>query len=104
MPPIADLKIYPDQAKNENSPGPNGMTARRTEAIALVPTQSGKIALPAIHYTWFNTTTGNVEKTTLPEFIINVAAASTSTTHSFTTSQTPLPTLSDTPSQSVLLQ
>lgn len=105
IPTIADLKIYPDQAKNENIPGPNGMTGRRTEAIALVPTQSGKITLPAIHYTWFNTTTGNVEKTTLPESIINVAAASTSASPSLSTSQTPLPTLSsDTPSQGALLQ
>ncbi|MCK5893961.1 MAG: protein BatD [Endozoicomonadaceae bacterium] len=103
MPSVVGMKIYPDQAKTEDTSGPDGIIGQRTEAVAFVPTQSGKVTLPASHYTWFNTTTGKVETATLPETIINVA---TSTTTSITTPTPSLPidseTLSDSAPQSGL--
>ncbi|OQX38540.1 MAG: hypothetical protein B0D91_03810 [Oceanospirillales bacterium LUC14_002_19_P2] len=81
LPTIAGLKTYPDQAQNEDLSGPEGITGKRTEAIALVPTHAGTMTLSAVQYTWFNTTTGNVEQATLPATTITVAPGNTLATH-----------------------
>ncbi|WP_211830501.1 BatD family protein [Kistimonas asteriae] len=77
QPAVSGLKTYPDQAQNEDLSGPDGITGKRTEATALVPTHAGTMTLPAIHYTWFNTTTGKVEQARLPATTITVSPGNT---------------------------
>ncbi len=82
LPTVSGLKTYPDQAQNEDLSGPDGITGKRTEAIALVPTHAGTMTLPAVQYTWFNTTTGKIEQATLPATTITVAPGNTLATPS----------------------
>jgi len=70
------FKIYPEQAqtsdvKNENS----GIQAYRSESLAIVPIKAGEFKLPAITIHWWNTKEDKLDTVTLPEKLINVAAA-----------------------------
>lgn len=73
LPAVSGLKTYSDQAQNEDLSGPTGIIGKRTEAIALVPTHAGTITLPAVQYTWFNTTTNKIEQAIVPATTITVA-------------------------------
>ncbi len=66
IPPLPPLRLtglnsYPDQPKTTNNQNGSINIATRSESVALVPTQSGEITLPAIKITWFNTKTNTIE-------------------------------------------
>ncbi|MCR8922876.1 BatD family protein [Dasania sp. GY-MA-18] len=52
---IAGLKLYPDQAETNNSESATGISATRIDSTAIIPTRAGKITLPAINITWWDT-------------------------------------------------
>tara|TARA_R110000868_G_scaffold411207_1_gene702266 strand:- start:357 stop:2030 length:1674 start_codon:yes stop_codon:yes gene_type:complete len=52
---IAGLKLYPDQAETNNSESATGISATRIDSTAVIPTRPGKITLPAIKVTWWDT-------------------------------------------------
>ncbi|MFT0518435.1 BatD family protein [Pseudomonas faucium] len=69
---IVGLRRYPDQPLLRNEISERGMTANREEREALVPTHSGKLALPALEVTWWNTREDHLEHSSLPARTLDV--------------------------------
>ena len=69
------VNSYPDQSRTEDVPAENGITGRRVEAIAMVPSQPGVIQLPAIRYTWYDTENGVEKVSEISARTINVLPA-----------------------------
>ncbi len=69
------LKQYPDQPKFEESPSATGLAGTRKQKLALIPTKSGVITLPAVKLPWWNTQTDTMEIAELPERTLTVKAA-----------------------------
>ncbi|MGE8112970.1 MULTISPECIES: BatD family protein [Pseudomonas] len=69
---IVGLRRYPDQPVLRNEINERGMTANREEREALVPTHSGKLALPAVEVTWWNTREDHLEHSSLPARTLDV--------------------------------
>lgn len=65
-PQIAGVRSYPDQPQLANQITPQGITGSREERIALVPSHSGPVQLPALEVLWWNTQTDQLERTRLP--------------------------------------
>ncbi|MEJ2449542.1 MAG: BatD family protein [Gammaproteobacteria bacterium] len=82
MPQQPDLKLYPDQAQTSDKADGDTLDATRKQKIAMIPTRAGKLTLPAIHLTWWDTRTQRQRTSSLPAETINVlpAAASTNNT------------------------
>ncbi|GAB1259570.1 BatD family protein [Aurantivibrio plasticivorans] len=74
-PMLDDIKIYSDQPQLDEQKSSSGIVGSRHESLAIVPTRSGNITLPAIDITWWNTATGRQEVATLPSQTIQVAPA-----------------------------
>jgi len=66
-------KQYTDKPELKTEADVNGVVGIRREKIALVPTQSGDLSLPAIDVTWWNTQTQRVEHATVLKRIVSVA-------------------------------
>lgn len=64
------LKIYPDQAINNDQKQSNGIMAVREQKAAFIPSSPGVFELPAIEIPWFNTLTNKIEVATLPAVTI----------------------------------
>lgn len=64
------LKIYPDQAINNDQKQSNGIMAVREQKAAFIPSSPGVFELPAIEIPWFNTLTNKMEVATLPAVTI----------------------------------
>lgn len=78
LPPLKNLvldgvKTYPDQPQTQDQQADTGVTGIRTETMAIVPTKSGKMTLPAITVTWWDTENNQQRKANLPATTINVA-------------------------------
>lgn len=71
---IASLKFYPDQATREDISNTEGVTGKRSEGTALVPSASGDFILPAIEIPWWNTTTDSLEIASIPARTLSVLA------------------------------
>lgn len=66
------IKQYPDQPVQEDKETHQGITGLREEKVALIPSEPGRLTLPAIEMPWWNTKTNTMEITRLPEQIILV--------------------------------
>ncbi|EIC27991.1 MULTISPECIES: BatD family protein [Methylomicrobium] len=73
--PEEAVKSYPDQPVLQEEKNADGLTARRQEKIALIPSKAGSFKLPGIEIPWFNTRTRQMEIAKIPETAIEVAAA-----------------------------
>jgi hypothetical protein len=71
----AQLSTYPDQAKLNDALAEDGVTGVKTQKIAYVPTTPGKLTLPAIELTWWNTEKNRLDRLTLPSHTIEVQPA-----------------------------
>lgn len=71
------LRIYPEQPQMENDKAENGISGRRTERYALIPTQPGEFTLPAVQVRWFDIIDGEFRQAQLPERVIKVAPGAT---------------------------
>ncbi|MCP4768101.1 MAG: protein BatD [Gammaproteobacteria bacterium] len=72
---IDGIKQYPDQPVLENSHDDQGISARREQKVALIPSAAGVYRLPAISVDWWNRATGKMETTAIPARELQVAAA-----------------------------
>jgi hypothetical protein len=66
------IKQYPDQPTLENRVGTDGLVAIRQEKVALIPSQPGRVTMPAIEIPWWNTQTGQQEYARLPARTVEV--------------------------------
>ena len=69
----AAIKQYADQPVLENTLSDTGFAGKRQEKIAYIPTQPGRMTLPAIEMVWWNTEKDRLETATLPARTIKVA-------------------------------
>lgn len=69
------IKLYPDQPQLESSATEEGIVGSRIEKVAIVPTQSGTITLPAITISWWNSDTRQMSLAKLPARTIQVLPA-----------------------------
>ena len=69
------VKVYPDQPLLKDTKEANGIVGVRQQKLAIIPTQTGKLTLPAIRLPWWNTQTQKLEVAKLPERTVMVVAA-----------------------------
>jgi hypothetical protein len=106
LPNVDGLKLYPDQAQTSDKAQGDTLVSEREQKIAMIPTRAGDLTLPAVHLTWWDTTTQQQRTTSLPAETIHVlpgTSVSNSTDYSNTTAQpstpvqtTPAPTATTT--------
>lgn len=63
---LSDVKYYPDKPQSDESIASNGVTTTKTESYAIVPSQAGKITLPAITLHWWDTQAKQVREASVP--------------------------------------
>ncbi|WP_028239317.1 BatD family protein [Stutzerimonas azotifigens] len=71
---VAGARRYPDQPNLANQVTAQGVMGSREERIALVPTHPGRVALPALTITWWNTEQDRLERTELPARELDIQA------------------------------
>lgn len=69
------LKQYPDQPEFNENFDQDRFVSERREKMAIIPTQSGNVTLPAIRIPWWNTTTNKMEVAELPERTLYIEAS-----------------------------
>ncbi len=69
------VNVYPDKAISNDKLYESKIVAERTQKIAYIPTQSGKISLPAIKIHWFNTKTHHLETAKLSARTLHILPA-----------------------------
>lgn len=69
------VKIYPEQASTTTVERDNNLIAQRVETIAIIPSKSGQLNLPAVEVPWFNVITKEQEVAILPAQTLNILPA-----------------------------
>lgn len=69
-----EFSIYPDKPTLSNAFKQDDLVGTSTITLSYLLNKPGKITIPALKLSWFNTTTGKEELTTLPELAIEVKA------------------------------
>lgn len=69
---IPGVKLYPDQPSKETTANPAGVTSKKTVKIALIATRPGRLQLPAVEVTWWDTRRRALQVATLPARMIDV--------------------------------
>lgn len=72
-PPMAGLRRYPDQPSLNDEVTDEGVTGSREQREALVATGAGEYVLPSVELVWWNTDEDRLERSTLPERVLQVA-------------------------------
>ncbi|MCY1425000.1 Oxygen tolerance [compost metagenome] len=67
------LRRYPDQPQLGNRIDERGLIGSREEREALVPTTSGRLELPAVSITWWNTRDNHLERSEIAARTLEVA-------------------------------
>lgn len=67
-----DFKVYPDQPNLEDQTNSQGVLGLRTETLAIVPTQEGRLTLPPIEIQWWDTLNNRVQTTSLASRTLTV--------------------------------
>ena len=76
MPQTPDsINNYPEKPELVNQEFIGGIAGKRSDTIAMVPTQAGTFTLPAINIPWWNTDSQRWETASLPARTITVLAA-----------------------------
>lgn len=73
LPSVAGLRRYPDQPSLNDAASETGVSGSREQRDALVATQAGDYVLPAVEVVWWNTAEERVERSALPERLLQVA-------------------------------
>jgi len=71
----AGFKQYPDKPELNTALGKHGLVAIRREKVAMIPTKSGDLTLPAISIVWWNTKTQGMQKAEVLQRVIAVMPA-----------------------------
>ena len=86
-------KYYPDQPTLDEQQGGRGITGQRTERVAIIPTQAGRLTLPAIELQWWDTRQQLQRQVSLPArtFVVVAAASEPPTVATARVEPAPLP-------------
>lgn len=82
------FKVYAEKPTFDNKAAQQGNIGTREDRMAIIPTQAGKLVLPAIHIPWYDVNTNQWREAVLPESTIEVLPAPNTTTSQQNT-QTP---------------
>jgi hypothetical protein len=85
------LSIYPDKPTLKNNADQNTVIGKKTIEINYLINKSGRLVIPKLTLTWFNTATNQEETFTLPERVLLIKTNGASTT------TTPAPTVTKYP-------
>ena len=69
------LRAYPENPERTTAPTQEGLTAKLTQAVALVPVSGGKLTLPEIRIPWWDTRTDSQKFATIPARTLQVQVA-----------------------------
>jgi hypothetical protein len=72
LPNQTGLKLYPDQAQTSSTPSGDTLVSKREQKIAMIPTQTGDLTLPAIQLNWWDTQSKRQRTALLPAQTIHV--------------------------------
>lgn len=80
LPPLPDqrvggLKVYQDQPQFDDIKTNSGITGHRIESVAIVPTRPGKLTLPEVQVTWWDTDDGEQKVATIEPQVLTIAPA-----------------------------
>lgn len=76
--PSDGIKQYVDQPKVETGVSDGSLVGIREEKFAIIPTTSGKLVLPELRLSWWDTVLDKEQLVTIPSRVIDVAPASAS--------------------------
>ncbi|QGZ30702.1 BatD family protein [Stutzerimonas stutzeri] len=71
---VPGLRRYPDQPTLNDAVTETGISGSREQREALVATRAGEFLLPSVELVWWNTVEDRLERSTLPERTLQVAA------------------------------
>ena len=74
------FKLYPDQAQLTDDKNDSGISGKRVQKIAYIPTRSGSVTLPAIEMKWWDATAGKEQVANLPARTFTVLPGKPSST------------------------
>jgi hypothetical protein len=74
------FKVYAEKPTFDNKATQQGNIGTREDRMAIIPTQAGKLVLPAIHIPWYDVNTNQWREAVLPESTIEVLPAPNTTT------------------------
>jgi len=75
--PVPDaVRAYPERPARDGATDRDGAVARLTQSVALIPSQSGSVTIPAYQLQWWDTDDDELRTLELPERVIEVSAAS----------------------------
>jgi len=63
-----DIELYDPNITDNLQNGSNGASGSRTFEYLLIPRQYGEFSIPAVTYSYFNTSTGKYEQLSTPEY------------------------------------
>lgn len=66
------LKAYPDQARTSTAAGNNQVTSSSDQDVAIIASQPGHYRIPALHYVWVDSATGQQRDAELPAHELDV--------------------------------
>lgn len=75
IPSTSDLNIYPEQPQRDTLRNDANSEGTLKQKIVYIPTQRGKVIIPAVAVKWWNLTEQREETTTLPAKTVNVLPA-----------------------------
>jgi len=70
---VPGARVYPPQVKSDLKPGPAGITGSRTWEFVVVPQTSGTLEIPALTFSYFDPSTGRVQKSVTAPLPLRVA-------------------------------
>lgn len=73
---IATADSYPEPSQRQTSERNGKLIAQQVTQVAIIPRQSGTLVIPPQQLIWFNTITGQVERSISPALEFDIAAAS----------------------------
>lgn len=74
------FKVYPEPADTRSLPDAQGVSSRRVETQAYIPTQPGTLTLPTIEVPFWNVQTDKLDKAVLPGRTLTVTGAAAAST------------------------
>jgi hypothetical protein len=80
LPPLPDqsidgIKVYSDQPQFDDTKDSKGIAGHRIESIAIMPTRAGKLTLPEMRISWWDTLAQQERVATLPPQVLTIAPA-----------------------------
>jgi hypothetical protein len=75
LPPLTGADVYPDKAVTGTRDDGRTLIGKRQQGFAVVPSQAGTLAIPAITVHWWNVRAGAMQTATVPASSLQVAPA-----------------------------